>query len=199
LLLLRARMSGNNALDDAMLRALERQFDGESTAFNDDDEVATTTTSAVRDGERAYEEGGGGGASPSAVAAEKPTPRVEAPRDTAIEPVRTYKCSVCARAVAAHHDRVLRGECGHVVHTTCLARLVRAGQGYCSECPPPARSADDARREGGYTLDAGNDVRVRESLATVLAHRRNLVRDDFIAATERAGTCARAHRTRRRF
>ena len=75
-----------------------------------------------------------------------------------------------------------------------MVPLVRAACSYCVRCPPPSRSNEEAREEGGYTIDAGNDAAVRESIASALEYRRNKVREAFVAGTRAPSLAhARAH------
>ena len=85
-------------------------------------------------------------------------------------------CGVCSRPVRADDDRVVRGACAHVYHFACMTPFVQAARAYCLQCTLAHRD-EQAAAEGGFSIDTGNDADVR----TALEHRRNQVRDKFLA------------------
>lgn len=109
-----------------------------------------------------------------------PSPEPEpAPVITAAEIAQVidkHKCSFCHETVHGDHDRLIRASCNHVVHMHCFIQLARAGRQYCAACPPPATYDADAQRNGGYTVDAGNDADVRAAMIAALEYRREKAR-----------------------
>jgi len=85
-------------------------------------------------------------------------------------------CGVCSRPVRADDDRVVRGACAHVYHFACMTPFVQAARAYCLQCTLAHRD-EQAAAVGGFSIDTGNDADVR----TALEHRRNQVRDKFLA------------------
>ena len=167
------------SMNDAVLRALQAQMMSVR-------ETATTVPPAVVVAAAAAAEArdaDGDGYNASNAVDEQRDARAP-PR--APEKVVANACGVCARPVTSHDDRMVRGRCAHVFHASCMVPLIQAGRQFCAECPL-ARSNNDARSNGGYSMDSGNDAQVRESIATALEYRRQQVRDDLI---ERAGAGA---------
>ena len=160
-------------MNDAVLRALEAQMNVR--------QAATTVHTSPEPLLRRSDEVPASGSDTEARAAPLP-----------VEPatIVANACGVCARPVTSADDRVVRGRCSHVYHTTCMVPLIQAGRQFCMQCPL-ARSNDDARSHGGYSIDSGNDADVRESIAAALEYRRNQVRDELI---ERASAGALRHR-----
>ena len=102
----------------------------------------------------------------------------------------TGVCGVCQERVDdGHANGGRRPGCGHSIHMTCFARLVRSNRARCTLCPAPAVDSDSAERLGGYTVDVGHDADVHASVAQALEYRRITVRDQLIVeAHARMGT-----------
>ena len=109
-------------------------------------------------------------------------------------------CGVCQERVDDGRPNAgRRPGCGHSIHMTCFARLVRSNRARCTLCPAPAVDSESAERLGGYTVDVGHDADVHASVAQALEYRRITVRDELIVeahakmGTFDASTRERAH------
>lgn len=104
------------------------------------------------------------------------------------EPIKKGNCSICHVAVTNDCDRMVRGACEHVAHVSCMMPFLLAGRQYCMQCPL-ARTNEEAVANEGYSIDAGSDLDVRESIAAALEYRRSQVRDERLAQAKLAGEC----------
>jgi len=95
--------------------------------------------------------------------------------------VLTGVCGVCRERLADGQANAGRQPgCGHAIHMTCFARLVRSNRARCTLCPAPAIDSESAEQRGGYAVDVGHDADVHRSVTEALEYRRITVRDQLI-------------------